>query len=335
MFEQNGTAMRYCVTGATGFIGGEVARQLRAAGHTVTALVRDPARAEALHGLGVELQPGDLADRDALRRAMNGVDGVFHIAGWYKVGARDARAAEAVNVEGTRNVLAVMRELQVPKGVYTSSIIVHSDTRGRLVDETYRFSGEHLSVYARTKAAAHLLAEQAGRDGLPLVTVQPSIVYGPGDTSSVRTTLHQLLRGRLPVMPAGTVFSWVHIEDVARGHLQAMEHGRPGESYILTGSAHGFDEVIRLAATTAGVAMPLFRAPAGLLRSVSRLVGLVEPLLPFPLPETYTAEGLRMTSGVTYIADGSKAERELGFRPRPFVAGMRATIEHEMRAIGR
>jgi nucleoside-diphosphate-sugar epimerase len=327
--------MRYCVTGATGFVGGEVTRQLRAAGHSVTALVRDPARAAALRALGVELQPGDITDRDALRRAMAGVDGVFHIAGWYKVGARDTRDAEAVNIEGTRNVLAVMRELQVPKGVYTSSIIVHSDTRGRLVDETYRFSGEHLSVYARTKAAAHALAEQAGRDGLPLVTVQPAVVYGPGDTSSVRTTMHQLLRGRLPVMPAGTVFSWVHIEDAARGHLQAMEHGRPGESYILTGSAHGFDEVIRLAAATAGVAVPRLTAPAGLLRAAARLVGVIERILPLQLPETYTAEGLRMTSGVTYIADGSKAERELGFRARPFAEGMRATIEHELRALGR
>ena len=327
--------MRYFVTGATGFIGGEVTRRLLAAGHEVVALVRDPARAAFLQSRGAELQRGDVTDTRSMRSAMRGVDGVFHIAGWYKVGARDRRAARAVNIDGTRNVLELMRDLSIPRGVYTSRIIVHSDTRGVLADEAYRFDGEHLSVYGRTKAAAHRIAERFAQDGLPLIIVQPSIVYGPGDTSSVRTTLHQLLRGRLPVIPAGTVFSWVHIDDVARGHLQAMEFGRPGEAYILTGTAHGFDEVIQLAAETANVAVPRIQVPAGVLRTLAHVVGAVERILPLPLPETYTGEGLRMTAGVTYIADGTKAVRELGFTARPFVDGMRATVEHELRLLGR
>jgi len=150
--------MKYFVTGATGFLGGQVARQLVAAGHNVTALVRRPAKAADLAGLGVTLAPGDVTDPASLRAPMQGVDGVFHIAGWYKIGQRDSRPAQAINIDGTRNVLAAMRDLGIPKGVYTSTLAIWSDTHGRAPDETYRFSGTHISEYDRTKAAAHDLA---------------------------------------------------------------------------------------------------------------------------------------------------------------------------------
>src|SRR6266850_7397896 len=112
--------MRYFVTGATGFIGGRLVRQLRAAGHEARALVRSPSKAPDLAGLGVSLHPGDITDKETLRAAMRGCDGVFHLAAWYRIGARaaDRRLAEQINVEGTRNVLEAMRESGVPKGVY-------------------------------------------------------------------------------------------------------------------------------------------------------------------------------------------------------------------------
>src|SRR5579884_4023999 len=123
---------------------------------------------------------------------MAGADGVFHIAGWYKIGTRDKSEGERINVLGTRNVLEVMRELGIPKGVYTSTLAVFSDTRGRLVDETYQYTGKHLSEYDRTKWVAHYeVAEPMIARGLPLVIVQPGLVYGPGDTSGVRTTFVQ------------------------------------------------------------------------------------------------------------------------------------------------
>ncbi len=126
--------MQWFVTGASGFIGGVVARQLTAAGHEVRALVRSSAP-PALSLPGVTCYQGDITNRDSLRKPMTGVDGVFHIAGWYKIGLPDSRAAHQVNVDGTRNVLATMRELGVPKGVYTSTLAVNSDTHGRVVDE--------------------------------------------------------------------------------------------------------------------------------------------------------------------------------------------------------
>ena len=129
--------MKYFVTGATGFIGGRVARQLLAAGHEVIMLARTPAKAQALVALGVKVHAGDITDKESLRTPMTGVGGIFHIAAWYKVGARDTSQAEPINVGGTRNVLEMMQELGIPKGVYTSTLTVFSDTRGQMVDERY------------------------------------------------------------------------------------------------------------------------------------------------------------------------------------------------------
>src|SRR2546426_9810819 len=120
--------MKYFVTGATGFLGGCVARQLVEAGHSVNAVVRSPANATGLAALGVQLFPGDVTDKASLQAPMTAVDGVYHIAGWYKIGVRDKSEAQRVNVDGTRNVLEVMRDLSIPKGVYTSTVTIFSDT---------------------------------------------------------------------------------------------------------------------------------------------------------------------------------------------------------------
>ncbi|WP_345324095.1 NAD-dependent epimerase/dehydratase family protein [Candidatus Villigracilis proximus] len=218
--------MKYFITGATGFIGGRLAHQLREAGHDVIAVVRNPAKAQDLAQLGVTLYQGDVTEKESMRKPMTGVDGVFHVAGWYKVGVRDKSQAVAINVEGTRNVLELMKELNIPKGVYTSTLAVNSDTHGVEADENYHFTGKHISVYDQTKAGAHDVAVQMIKEGLPLVIVQPGLVYGPGDTSSVRTSLIQYLTKQLPVMPKQTAFSWAHVDDIAHAHWLAMEKGK-------------------------------------------------------------------------------------------------------------
>jgi nucleoside-diphosphate-sugar epimerase len=325
--------MRYLVTGATGFVGGRVARQLIAAGHAVVAVVRDPARAGALADLGVTLAPGDVTDRASLRAPMAGVDGVFHIAGWYKVGVGGGDEGERINVQGTRNVLETMQDLGIPRGVYTSTLAVFSDTRGRLVDETYRHDGPHLSVYDETKWRAHY--EVAGpliAAGLPLTIVQPGLIYGPGDTSSLRATLVRYLRRRLPMLPAGTTYCWAHVDDIARGHLLAMERGRPGESYIIAGPPHTLTEAFDLAAELTGVSAPRLRLPPPAMRAAARLMGLVERVA--PVPPDYTAEYLRVNAGTTYIGDNAKARRVLGYAPRPLREGLAETLAQEMRLLG-
>jgi nucleoside-diphosphate-sugar epimerase len=320
--------MRYFVTGATGFIGGYVAEQLAAGGHEIVALVRDPRRAVHLKKLGATLSPGDITDKSSMRAPMSGVDGVFHIAAWYKVGARDTSEAERINVGGTRNVLELMKELGIRKGVYTSTLAVFSDTGGRLVDESYRYDGPHLSEYDRTKWLAHYeVALPMIRQGLPLVIVQPGVVYGPGDTGPIADTFKQWLRGRLPMLPSATAFCWAYVEDVARGHLLAMEKGAPGESYILAGPAHSLVEAFEIAEEIKGVKAPRIHAAPAMLKTMAKVMGVVGTVV--PLPASYTAESLRVAAGVTYLGSNAKARRDLGYEVRPLEAGLRQTLTSE------
>lgn len=321
--------MRYFLTGATGFVGNVLARQLRVAGHDVHASVRSPQKASDLHSLGVKLFAGDVTDKESMREAIQGVDGIFHVAGWYKVGVRDKSPGERVNVQGTRNVLELMKELRIPKGVYTSTLAVNSDTRGQLVDESYRFTGKHISEYDRTKAAAHDHAEQFIADGLPLIIVMPGMIYGPGDTSTLRRNFINFLRERLPVVPTRTAMCWAHVEDIAHAHILAMDKGMPGETYIIAGEPSTLQNIFRLASQLTGKRMP-FIIPHQMLKALSVLVRPFDSLL----PETYTSEGLRVVAGVTYIGDNRKAKRFLGYNPRPLGEGLESTLRHEMSHLG-
>jgi nucleoside-diphosphate-sugar epimerase len=298
----------------------------------VVALVRSPERAQGLRESGVVLHQGDITDKESMREGMRGVDGVYHVAGWYKIGARDKRPAEAVNVNGTRNVLELMRELDIPKGVYTSTNAVFSDTHGQLVDETYKHNGPLLSEYDRTKCLAHyMVAGPAIKQGLPLVIVQPGVVYGPGDEGPVSTAVVQYLRGGLPAIPRGTAYSWGHVEDTARGHIQAMEKGCTGESYIIAGPPHTLIEAFDLAEAVTGIKAPTLRLSPGLFKAASALAGLVEGFL--PLPETFRSETLRVGAGATYLGSSAKAERELGFKARPFAEGWPDAVRDKMRRL--
>lgn len=321
--------MKYFITGATGFVGGVLARQLRQAGHEVHASVRDPQKASELNSLGIRLFKGDVTDKDSMRDGMENVDGVFHVAGWYKVGVRDKSPGEKVNVQGTRNVLELMQELRIPKGVYTSTLAVNSDTHGELVNESYRFTGRHLTEYDRTKAKAHEIAEQFIARGLPLVIVMPGGIYGPGDTSILRKNLIDFLNEKVPAIPTRAGITWAHVDDIAHAHILAMEKGTPGESYIIAGQAHTYVEAFQLASHLTGK-----RPPKAISHQVMKVMSyLVKPFDNF-LPEVYTSEGLRILSGVTYWADNGKARRFLGYNPRTLKEGLESTLRHEMSLLG-
>lgn len=319
--------MRYFVTGATGFIGGHIARLLRADGHEVVALVRTPVKALALKKLGVELAPGDITRAETLRAPMAGVDGVFHIAAWYRVGARERDMAHAINVDGTRNVLGAARDLDIPKIVYTSTVAVYGDTHGDRVDEEYRSDGRWLSEYDRTKWLAHYhVALPMIEAGLPLVIVQPGLVYGPDDHSNVGMVFRDYLRGRLPVIPKQGG-CWSYVEDVARGHLLAMDRGEVGERYNLAGPCMYWEEVLEVAREVTGVRPPRLVLPAWLARLSSVLLKPLARVL--PLPTMYHPETLRIAGGVTYFASDERARRELGWEPRPFRDGLETTLRAE------
>jgi nucleoside-diphosphate-sugar epimerase len=320
--------MKYFVTGATGFIGGRLVRALVARGHEVNAVVRNPATAQDLAALGVNIQAGDITDKDSMRQPMTGVDGVFHLAAWYKIGVKDGQA-EQINVGGTRNVLELMRELGIPKGVYTSTLAIFSNTHGQVVDESYRFDGKHLSKYDRTKWEAHYhVALPMIQQGLPLVIVQPGVVYGPGDPSAMGDTLRQYLQRKLPLVPQKTAFTWAHVDDIAEGHILAMEKGKPGETYIIAGPAHTLVDALAIAEKATGIPAPRMQAPPALMKAMAGAMGLVERFV--KLPDAYTSEGLRVSAGVTYLGSNAKARRELGYMPRPLEEGLPETLRAEM-----
>jgi dihydroflavonol-4-reductase len=323
--------MRYFLTGGTGFIGRHLARQLRAEDHEVVALVRDLTRAGDLASLGIELVAGDVVDPETLGAPMAGVDGVFHVAGWYRVGARDTSAAERVNVAGTRNVLEAARAAGVPKVVSTSPIAVFGHTAGQVVDEDYRHDGPWISEYDRTKWAAHYqVAVPMAEAGLPLVIVQPGLVYGPNDESQVGVVLRDYLRRRLPARPA-QAGCWSHVEDVAAGHILAMERGRVGESYVLGGECAPWTQVLELARDITGIRPPRLTLPPFLARLSSILLRPVAAVL--PLPATYHPETLRVAAGTVYWASDAKARRELGWNPRPLREGLAETLRAEQAAM--
>jgi nucleoside-diphosphate-sugar epimerase len=324
--------MRYFVTGATGFIGGHVARQLIESGHHVVALVRSPERASALRELGVELAPGDVTDRQSLVAPMRDADGIFHLAGWYQVGVREKSPAQRINVDGTRNVLEVMRELSIPRGVYTSTLAVFGDTHGHLAVESTVPQARWLSEYDRTKWAAHYeVAEPLMRDGLPLVIVQPGVVYGPGDPSLIGDTLRAYLRRQLPVVPRSAAYCWGHVEDMARAHLLAMQRGQPGQSYIIAGPPHSLVEALSLAERLTGITRPRWSVSRTMLRAFSNVAGVVERVA--SLPPSYTAEALRAACA-TYLGSNAKARAELGLDVRSLEDGLRATLNYELERLG-
>lgn len=324
---------RYFVTGATGFIGGQLVRQLLRSGHEVVVLARTPAKAQDLQELGADVRQGDITDPASMRAPMAGVDGVFHVAGWYQVGVRDKSPAQAINVDGTRNVLELMRELGVPRGVYTSSLAVFGDTHGRVVDESYFHQGPWHSEYDRTKWVAHYqIAEPLMRDGLPLVIVQPGAVYGSDDISPTGQVLRDFLRRKLLAIPRGAAHCWAHVADTVHGHILAMERGRVGESYIIAGSPHTLADVLRIATRVTGIPGPRLLVPPAVLKGLARAAGVIERVV--PVPPTYSSEYLRVAAGATYLGSNAKARRELGFEVRPLEEGLRETLAYEMERLG-
>lgn len=314
------------VTGGTGFIGSRLIALLVGRGVRVRALARLQAGLEKVKALGAEPVQGDVIDPAPLKEAMRGCDVVFHVASMYEVGLRYKAQMEKVNVDGVRNVVEAAWKAGVPKIVFTSTIGVFGDTRGKLVDETYEYKGTFSTVYERTKWTAHYqVVLPLIKQGAPVVIVMPSAVFGPGDHSTVNDLMKLHMRGRLPILPGKeTTFSHVYVDDVAEGHILAAEKGRIGESYLLTGTALSFSEFVKLWAKVSGRPAPVLEVPSALLRIWWSLFALLERI--FPMPALLSGEAVRVL-GATWIASSDKALRELGYCPRPVEEGLKLTFD--------
>jgi len=310
------------VTGSTGFVGQHLVQELLAHGYEVTALVRTMDRARALPP-GLQLASGDVTRPDSMRFGMRGADVVFHAAAWYTVGvgSKDRERMHRINVEGTRQTLELAAELGVPKIVYTSTVGVFGNTRGQLVDETYKAAGLTFeSEYERTKYLAHYeVAVPLQQRGVPVVIVCPGVIYGPGDTSLMGSVFRLYARRRLPAMigPDNAV-TWAHVDDIAAGHRLAAEKGRPGETYIIAGPALTYQAFFKACERATGLPAPFLWLPSGLARLMSQTLRGVTPGL---------AELMQNVAGVSYLARADKAKRELGWNPRSVEEGVLEMIE--------
>jgi dihydroflavonol-4-reductase len=320
--------MRAFVTGGTGFIGGRLVAKLRERGDEVVALVRSPERAQALRAIGCELVQGDLGASEPMRQAMQGCDGVFHVAAVYKVGIpqSERQALLDANVQGTANALDAAVQAQVPRILYVSTGNVYGDTHGQVVDEAYhRDLGEgFLSAYDEAKYRAHELALERISQGAPIVIVQPGGVYGPGDHSELGNTIEMTRKGRMPMIPfANMQMAFIYVDDVADGIILAFEKGRIGESYNLAGERATMRDLVQTTARLTGRREPRRELPTGIMRASAPLGPVVGPLLGFP---PNFRELISVSDGVSYWMTDEKARTQLGFAPRGLEQGLRDTL---------
>ena len=316
--------IRSCaVTGANGFIGSQVVRELLRRGLDATALVGADLGTENLAGLPVKTREIDLLDPASVRRGLAGSDAVVHSAACYAFWLPDPRQIYRVNVEGTRNVLTAARELGCRKVVYTSSTATLSP--GFRADSTGAELGNEENVldlrrfrghYKMSKAMAEVVALREAARGLPVVIVHPTSVLGPGDRrpTPTGTIVVHFLNGRMKAY-TNLMHNLVDVRDVAAGHALALEKGRPGERYVLGGDNVPMSEVVRLLAEITGLPAPWFAIPHRLLHGMGRINEWIsdhvthrEPLVPLEA---------KLHAVDSRPFDTSKARRELGYQSRP------------------
>jgi len=311
---------RTLVTGATGFIGSQVARRLVQRGDEVAVTVRPGSGIERLHDLDVRQIRADILDRRSMRRALRGADRVFHVAG-----TTDLRASRAglfsIAVQGTRIVLEEALRANVQRAVYTSSVAAIGPARpGRTADERSEWRGGRYSIpYLDAMHEAELTALALVPRGLPLVVVNPAHVLGPGDSGRSSTAIvHRFLSQQIPAYVDGTL-NIVSVQDVARGHLLADERGRVGERYILGNRNFTMTRLFADLGRLSGVGPPAIKLPVPValaLASTGRRLGAAS--LPTPVEVR--------TASLNWSFSNRRAKRELGWRPSPHEDCLEETI---------
>jgi dihydroflavonol-4-reductase len=308
--------MKVFLTGGTGFIGQPLAKLLLARGWGVTALVRKAAspQAQILSKMGAQLAQGDVTDHDSMRVAMNGCDIVIHNAGHYELGVGDAgmQRMQAINVQGTENVLNLALELNIPRSIYVSTLWAFGHTGSQQRDETFIRNTPFHSEYERTKADAHHIAIQYQAQGLPLIIVCPNGVIGPNDHSIFGYFLRLYLNKLLPPVAWSpeSIFSLVEVNDVAQGIVLAAVNGRTHETYILAGEPLSTREMFLLWAQKPGRFVVRFWLPPWL---AAFLLWMMEPLQrALGLPAFMSRETV-WASKDSLNYSSAKARQELGW----------------------
>lgn len=313
------------VLGSTGCIGANLVRATLAAGWEVRAFHRPTSQTWMLEGLDVEHVTGDLGDRASLVAAMQGCDVVFHAAAYYPLHSLDMAASLRRAVQEMRHVLQAAAETRVKRLVYTSTLTTlgpPSEPHRLSNEEDFYLPGSTRSAYFESKWAMEAEAWRAAAEGLPIIIVNPTAVFGPWDVKpTTGQILLQIARGRVPVW-LDLELNVVDARDVAQGQLLAAERGRIGRRYILGGENLSLRQALTIAAQEAGARPPRWRVSLKLVEAGVRLGEAVShlPLIhPLPLEHLKTIREWR-------AIDTTRARQELGFTSRPFVDTVRDTL---------
>jgi dihydroflavonol-4-reductase len=320
--------VRIFLTGATGFVGGHVARALAAQGAELRLLVRKTSTLSHLEGIAGETTVGDLAQPESLGTALAGCDAVLHVAADYRLWIPDPPAMYRANVEGTRELLRLAREARVPRFVYTSSVAtMHFRTDGVAVDEDTPVAlSDMVGHYKRSKFLAEQEALAAARAGQSVIILNPTTPIGPNDAKPTPTgrIFVDFLNRRFPAY-LDTGLNLVDVAEVARIHVEALTRGEPGRRYILGGENLTLKQILDRMAAITGLPSPRIRIPF----AVAALYALFEEAYTGRIrgrEPRATRDEVRMGRKKMF-ASSARAERELGFRVLPTEPAMRAAIE--------
>jgi dihydroflavonol-4-reductase len=320
--------MKAFVTGGTGFVGSAVIRRLLAAGHAVRALVRPGTNARMLDGLSIERVSGDLSDTSILQRAMTGCEWIFHVAALYAYWGYTWDEFYRSNVEGTRHILEAAARSGTQRIVHTSSIaslgIPGDGTPG--TEETPVTIKDMLSDYKRSKYLAEEVVREFVSQGLPVVTVNPAAPVGVGDHKPTQTgkMIVDFLNGKMPAY-VDTGLTIVDVEDVANGHLLAMEKGRVGERYILGGENLSLKQVLDLLSEISGRPEVRSRIPWFVALAWAYVDTGLARLDPKHIPAA-TPAALRVSVKKEYFSS-ARAIRDLGYSFIPAREALRKAVE--------
>ncbi|HUS70837.1 MAG TPA: SDR family oxidoreductase [Anaerolineae bacterium] len=314
--------MTVLVTGGAGFLGTRLVEALLARGEKVRIFDLRANDAAHLADMGAELIAGDILSTHELREALHGCERVFHVAALFRMWLPDRTGYRRVNVDGTRNVMEAALEVGVRRLVHTSSAVTIGEGQGQLGCEGTVHRGYFLSEYERSKCLAEQLAFEICDRGLPVVVVNPTSVYGPGQTAHMTGALARFLRGRLPAV-VDTRLNFVYVDDVVDGHLSAMERGEVGRRYILGGENASLAEFLSLGAEIAGLYRRPRIVPAVLVRASARVLDVVSCV---SRRRPWVSVDEARTASHSFIFDTSKAQQELGLEWTPLRAGLERTV---------
>ena len=317
--------MTTLVTGASGFLGSHVTRQLVARGDDVRVLMRASSTNRAIADLSLEYVTGDLRDSVSLDRAMKGAKRVFHVAADYRLWAERSKDIYDSNVGGTKNLLAAAKRAGVEQLIYTSTVATIAVDRPQLPNESTDAKLEEMvGHYKRSKWLAEKEVLSAAKNGLPVIVAMPTTPVGPWDWKPTPTgkIILDFLNGKMPGYVV-TGLNFVGVEECAAGHLLIAEKGKIGERYLLGGENLTLKGMLDILARITGLRAPMLKIPHGLARGVayantvfSRLVGR-EPGIPI--------EGVKIARHMMFV-DSSRAQRELGFKAGPVAAALERAV---------